>query len=86
MVARVPFLWLLSRKRVRHPSPRATIKALPSLPYPTRPYGSIGILSVSIASGDAYWRSLVVALPFSHSFLTLTPKPTPHEKHLIHLG
>ena len=48
------FILARSPQRAMHPSPRATIKALPVTPHHPRPYGSSGLLSVSIASGDAY--------------------------------
>jgi len=62
MVARVPFPLAHIEKEGHAPTPRATIKALPSTPLYPRPYSSIGLLSVSIASVDAYWATLVVAL------------------------
>ena len=43
-----PFISLTSKNRATLPSPRATMKALPSQPNPTRPYGSSGLLPVFI--------------------------------------
>ncbi len=44
------------------PSPRATIKVLPATLHHPRPYGSLGLISVSIASGDAFWVAYLVYL------------------------
>src|SRR5579859_7765251 len=44
------------------PSPRATIKVLPATLHHPRPYRSLGLLSVSIASGDASWVAYLVTL------------------------
>jgi hypothetical protein len=55
MVARVPFHLAHLKEEGYVPTPRATIKALPSPLHPARPYGSLGLLSVCIASIDAFW-------------------------------
>ena len=37
-------------------------EALPSTPLHPRPYRSIGLISVSLASGDAYWAQSIAPL------------------------
>ncbi|HEX6480020.1 MAG TPA: hypothetical protein VF043_14350 [Ktedonobacteraceae bacterium] len=39
----------------RKPPPRATIKALPTHPFPARPYGPPGPLPHFLAQVDAWW-------------------------------
>ena len=44
-----PFISLTAINRATLPSPQATIKALPTQPNPTRPYGSSGLLPIFMA-------------------------------------
>jgi hypothetical protein len=83
MVARVPLPLAQIEEEGHAPIPRGpNIKAHPSHLHPARPYRSIGLLSVSTASVDAYKASLQDIHQMKHSLTRITAA----EPEYVHLA